>query len=159
VKLPLVNRIVCAADGSATAIQAAETAIALAASSQAELVFVHVLDDDLLRDFANVMDDDGGAARQRLERNAAQILAHLTELAAKAGVACKSRLETGDPPRVIDEIARELSADVIVMGKVGQRGLRKWLVGSVTRRLIESTHIPVLVITGSAEPVRGASSG
>jgi len=159
VSWPLVNRIVCAADGSATAIQAAEAAIALAAASQAEVVFVHVLDDELIRDFASVMDDDGGAARQRLERNAAQILAHLGDLAAKAGVPCKSRLETGDPPRVIDAIARELHADVIVMGKVGQRGLRKWLVGSVTRRLIESTQIPVLVITGTADPPRGGSSG
>jgi nucleotide-binding universal stress UspA family protein len=154
-----VNRIVCAADGSATAMQAAEAAIALAAASQAELVFVHVLDDDLIRDFASVMEDDGIEARQRLERNAAQILAHLAELAAKAGVSCKSRLETGDPPRVIDEVARELAADVIVMGKVGQRGVRKWLIGSVTRRLIESTRIPVLVIGGSGEAPPGAGRG
>jgi len=155
VSWPLVNRIVCAADGSATAMQAAEAAIALAAASQAELVFVHVLDDDLIRDFASVMEDDGIEARQRLERNAAQILAHLAELAAKAGVSCKSRLETGDPPRVIDEVARELAADVIVMGKVGQRGVRKWLMGSVTRRLIESTRIPVLVIAGTGDAPPG----
>jgi nucleotide-binding universal stress UspA family protein len=80
--------------------------------------------------------DDDGVRRASARRNAAQILAHLADLAARAGVSCKSRLETGDPPRVIDSIARELAADVIVMGKVGQRGLRKWLVGSVTRRLI-----------------------
>lgn len=146
-----LRRIVSAVDGSATSLQAAEAAVALAAGSEAELVFLHVLDDERLRDFAAVMEDDGIAARQRLERSADQILAHVAELAERAKVPCKCRLEAGDPPRVIDEVARELAADVILVGKVGRRGVRRWLVGSVTRRLIESTRIPVLVIAGTGE--------
>lgn len=155
----LLNRIVCAVDGSETSMRAAEAAIALAAASRAELVFVHVLDDDLIRDFASVMENDGGEARQRLQRSADQMLGHVAELAAKADVSAQCRLEAGDPPHAIDAVAREIGADVIVMGKVGHRGVRKWLVGSVTRRLIESTHVPVLVIAGPGEPPRPESAG
>ena len=148
----LLQRVVCAVDGSETSLRAADTAIALAAASKAELVFVHVLDDELIRDVANVMEDDGIEARQRLQRGAEELLRHVVELAAREEVAAQSRLATGDPPHAIDEAARELGADVIVVGKVGRRGVRKWLIGSVTRRLVESTHIPVLVIA-SPEPV------
>jgi nucleotide-binding universal stress UspA family protein len=146
-----LRRIVSAVDGSETSLRAAEAAIALAARSDAELVFVHVLDDELLRDLAAVTNDNGGDARLRLQHNADQILGDLAERAASQGVSCKGRMESGDPPRVIDELARELGADVILVGKVGRRGVRRWLVGSVTRRLIESTHIPVLVLSATNE--------
>jgi nucleotide-binding universal stress UspA family protein len=139
-------RIVCAVDGSETAHHAAEAAIALAARSHAELVLVHVLDDTLLRDFASVLEQDGSDARRRLEHKAHQLLAELAELARGREVACSARLLTGDPPHAVDAVAREVGADVIVVGKVGQRGVRRWTVGSVTRRLIETTRIPVIVI-------------
>lgn len=149
------RRIVSAVDGSETSMRAAEAAIALAARSHAELVFVHVLDDELLRDLAAVTDDDGGDARMRLQRNGDQILGQLAELAERQSVSCKCRMETGDPPRVIDEVAQQLDADLILVGKVGRRGVRKWLVGSVTRRLIESTRIPVLVFPATAARSEG----
>jgi nucleotide-binding universal stress UspA family protein len=148
----LLQRIVCAVDGSETSLRAAESAIALAAASQAELVFVHVLDDELIHDFGSVMDDDGVEARRRLERSAGELLGHVKDLAAKEAVPATCRLASGDPPHAIDQAARDLGADLIIVGKVGRRGVRKWLVGSVTRRLIESTRIPVLVIAGPAEP-------
>jgi len=154
----LLQRVVCAVDGSETSLRAADTAIALAAASKAELVFVHVLDDELIRDVANVMEDDGIEARQRLQRVAEELLRHVVELAAREEVAAQSRLATGDPPHAIDDAARELGADVIVVGKVGRRGVRKWLMGSVTRRLVESTRIPVLVIAGP-EPSHDDAAG
>jgi nucleotide-binding universal stress UspA family protein len=145
-----LHRIVAAVDGSATSIEAAEAAIALAARSHAELVLLQVLDEERLRDFAAVMGDDGAGAQERLRQEADRLLAHLAERATRDGVACAGRMETGDPPHVIDEVAREVGADVILVGKIGRRGLQRWMVGSVTRRLIETTRIPVLVISGAA---------
>jgi nucleotide-binding universal stress UspA family protein len=151
-----LRRIVCAVDGSETAHGAAEAAIALAARSGAELLFVHVLDETLLRDLKAVLEDDGAEARHRLEVKASELLAHLSELARRHEVGCGVRLVEGDPPYEIDEVAREVDADVIVVGKVGQRGVRRWMVGSVTRRLIESTHVPVVVVPRPGDaPERG----
>ena len=60
---------------------------------------------------------------------------------------------------MIDELAREAGADLILVGKVGQRGMRSWFVGSTTRRLVESTTLPIVVIpgvAGAAPPSGGA---
>jgi nucleotide-binding universal stress UspA family protein len=141
-----LQRILCASDGSETSLQAAEAAVALAARTGAEVVFVHVIDDELLRDMGSALPDGTQDARARLEGKGEQILLQLRERAEARAVPCLTRLEQGDPPRTIDEVARELHADAIVVGKIGRHGVRKWLVGSVTRRLIESTQIPVVVI-------------
>jgi len=145
------RRILAAVDGSSTSRKAAEAAIALAAAGSADVVLLHVLDDALLRDLASLTGDRPDAVRQRLERQGDEILRDLCEAAAKREVACTRRMEPGDPPRVIDEVAREIGADAIVVGKVGRRGVRRWMIGSVTRRLIESTHVPVVVIAAAPE--------
>jgi len=145
------RRILAAVDGSSTSLQAAEAAVALAAAGGAEVIFLHVLDDALLRDLASLTREPPEAVSQRLESQGGEILDDLCARAAAREVACSRRMAPGDPPRVIDEVAREVGADAIVVGKVGRRGVRRWMIGSVTRRLIESTHVPVVVIAGTPE--------
>jgi nucleotide-binding universal stress UspA family protein len=144
------RRLLVALDGSATALRAAEAAVAMAARHGADLVLVHILDDDRVREIAAALATDEGEAHRRLEENAERVLEPARELARRKNVRCTTRVETGDPPREIDRVACELGADLIVVGKVGQRGVRSWFVGSTTRRLIESTRIPVLVIPGAS---------
>jgi nucleotide-binding universal stress UspA family protein len=143
------RRLLAALDGSATSQLAAEAAVAMAARHGAELVLVHVLDDDRVREIAAALATDEGEAHRRLEENAERMLEAGRVLARAKQVPCTTRVETGDPPRVIDQLACKLGADLILVGKVGQRGVRSWFVGSTTRRLIESTRIPVLVIPGT----------
>jgi nucleotide-binding universal stress UspA family protein len=145
------RRILAAVDGSSTSVRAAEAAIALAAAGGAELVLLHVLDDALARDFASLSGDGPDEVRRRLESQGDEILRGLCARAAGREVPCSQRIESGDPPRVIDEVAHEIGADAIVVGKVGRRGVRRWMIGSVTRRLIEITHVPVVVIASAAE--------
>jgi nucleotide-binding universal stress UspA family protein len=153
-----LRRILSPVDGSPTSIGAAEAAIALAAQSGADVVFLHVLDEQTLRQLAALLPEAPERIRERLQNSVERTLAHLselarerihlTELAGSQAVACTTRIEEGDPPRVIDRVARELGADLIVVGKTGHRGVEKLLVGSVTRRLMERTDLPVLVIAG-----------
>jgi nucleotide-binding universal stress UspA family protein len=143
------RRLLAALDGSDTALRAAEAAVAMAARNGAELVLVHVVDDDRVREIAALLGADEAEARRRLEENAQQALAAGLERARRQQVPCSARVETGDPPRVIDQLARELGADLIVVGKVGQRGVRSWFVGSTTRRLIELARLPVVVVPGA----------
>jgi nucleotide-binding universal stress UspA family protein len=146
------RRILAAVDGSATSLQAAEAAIALATADGAEVLLLHVLDDELLREITSLIEHPPEAVRERLQSQGEQILGDLCERASQRGVACDRRIEIGDPPRVIDEVARDSGADAIFVGKVGIHGVRRWLVGSVTRRLIEISRVPVVVITGPPEP-------
>jgi nucleotide-binding universal stress UspA family protein len=52
----------------------------------------------------------------------------------------------GEPATAILETATADAADLIVMGTQGLGGIRKWLLGSTTERLLRRTHVPVLAV-------------
>jgi universal stress protein A len=55
-------------------------------------------------------------------------------------------LRTGDPRDVIDEVARQLKADLIVMGTHGRRGVVRLMMGSVAETLVRTASCPVLTV-------------
>jgi nucleotide-binding universal stress UspA family protein len=52
----------------------------------------------------------------------------------------------GEPPAVIDDIARGKNADLIALGTYGRKGLKRLLMGSVTSQVILSAPCDVLVV-------------
>jgi universal stress protein A len=57
-----------------------------------------------------------------------------------------ARLEVGDARDVIDSVAEQIGADLIVMGTHGRRGLRRVVLGSVAESVVRSAPCPVLTI-------------
>ena len=57
-------------------------------------------------------------------------------------------IRPGNPETEILTIAREVSADLIILGSHGRSGLMRVLVGSVTDDLVHHAEIPVLVLHG-----------
>jgi universal stress protein A len=57
----------------------------------------------------------------------------------------------GDPAAVIQETAASEGVQLIVMGTQGLGGFRQWLLGSTTKRLLRSTHLPVLVVPPASD--------
>lgn len=55
-------------------------------------------------------------------------------------------LRTGDAREVINQAAREVSADLIVMGTHGRRGVSRALLGSVTETVVRTAPCPVLTV-------------
>jgi len=141
-----LRRLVVAIDGSEGSLHAAEHAVSLAAAVGADLVFVYVLDDEVLRELAVAFPDGGGAGAERLEADAQGRLEQPAEWARERGCPCARRVERGDPVERIEAVAEEVGADLIVVGRTGRRGVRRVLLGSVARRLAESSAVPVLVI-------------
>jgi nucleotide-binding universal stress UspA family protein len=70
------------------------------------------------------------------------------------GVEVEHRLLEGDPAEMILKLAREVRADVIVMGTHGTGGLTRLLVGSVAESVMRKAPCPVLTVK---EPSRLAS--
>jgi nucleotide-binding universal stress UspA family protein len=55
-------------------------------------------------------------------------------------------LRTGDARDVIVDVAKEIGADLIVMGTHGRRGVRRALLGSIAEGVLRTAHCPVLTI-------------
>ncbi|HJL19376.1 MAG TPA: universal stress protein [Sandaracinaceae bacterium LLY-WYZ-13_1] len=51
----------------------------------------------------------------------------------------------GDPVQVIQRVAADVEASLIVVGTHGRRGVSRMLLGSVAERLVRTTRAPVLV--------------
>jgi universal stress protein A len=67
------------------------------------------------------------------------------------------KVEPGSPAAVIPEVARADSADLIVMGTHGRRGLSRLVVGSVAESVMRRAHCPVMTLRiPGARPVREA---
>jgi nucleotide-binding universal stress UspA family protein len=56
------------------------------------------------------------------------------------------KTEAGEVPATILANATAQSVDLIVVGTQGLGGVRKWLIGSTTERLLRRTHLPVLAV-------------
>ena len=55
-------------------------------------------------------------------------------------------LRSGDARDVINNTAKELGADMIVMGTHGRRGVSRALLGSVTETVVRTAPCPVLTV-------------
>jgi nucleotide-binding universal stress UspA family protein len=63
----------------------------------------------------------------------------------------------GDAPTAIREMAEAHGAELIAMGTHGLGGLRKWLLGSTTERVLRRTRVPVLAVPPSEGSPAGAA--
>ena len=55
-------------------------------------------------------------------------------------------LRTGDARDVINQTAKDLAVDLIVMGTHGRRGVSRALLGSVTETVVRTAPCPVLTV-------------
>jgi nucleotide-binding universal stress UspA family protein len=62
------------------------------------------------------------------------------------GIEVESLVSEGEPPEVIAETAREKGVDLIAMGTHGRRGIKRFIMGSVTSGVIAQASCDVLVV-------------
>jgi universal stress protein A len=65
----------------------------------------------------------------------------------------EARVVPGDARDAILQTARDLGADLVVMGTHGRRGLSRMVLGSVAEHVVRRSPCPVLTIRESAEDV------
>lgn len=137
------ERILVPTDGSKSARRATDHALELARTYGGT---VHAL---------NVVDRTAYAPRpglewDELEGTLAEAGKRSTERIADAademGLTVVTAVRDGVPHRVIGQYADEHEIDLIAMGTHGRTGLAKWVIGSVTERVLRSSVIPVLTV-------------
>lgn len=93
----------------------------------------------------SVLENEEGVARA-LRVQAEDYLRRVSERVTRMGVQVESLVQFGQPADVILEYAQELKVDAIVMTTHGRSGISRWLLGSVTQKVLSAAPCPVFVI-------------
>lgn len=143
----MFKHILVPVDGSATSLLAVSKATQLAKAFGSEVTAVYVLDP---YPFTGVGADFAYGQAQYLSAATAEAnkaLEDVNKAMADSGVVVKTLI--GEGHAVHEGIARvgeNVGADLIVMGSHGRRGLEKLVLGSVAQRVLQTAHVPVLVV-------------
>ena len=70
----------------------------------------------------------------------------LTEQAQSAGVTISTEVVVGHPAEQIVHIAETRQVDLIVVGSRGVSRMKRWMLGSVSERVLRYAHCPVMII-------------
>lgn len=137
--MALHDRILLATDLSARSDRALDRAMLLARRDGASLVVLHVVEPTPgNRYYPRTQPLPTLAAAAR-----AQLLHDLGDCADKSEV----RIEEGDPAEVIERVARELAATVVVVGVARTERLGRFTLGSTVERLVRGVQMPLLIVT------------
>lgn len=142
-----IRKILLAVDGSYSSTKAAHAAVDLARAHRAELIVLHVVDDQRIFNelgrFSPELEEEAGKI---LEENGWKYLTDVEKMAQEQWVRTTLTLRHGIPHEVLLDMVTERPVDLIIVGKLGRRGPRRVLTGSVTQRLIDLSDVPVLVV-------------
>lgn len=144
----MYDRLLVPIDGSPESLEAVDEAAALASAVDAELTGLYVVD---TRDYSTIPEAKWISLADELEREGERALAEAEKRAEAAGVTMTTVVVRGVPHESILEHAEDIGADVVVMSTHGRTGLDRFLLGSVTEKVIRSTELPVLVIRASSD--------
>ncbi len=136
-----IKRILAPIDGSEHAENALFYALDLAEKVGASVTILTVVpevvaDPDWMRDYTLKMKEEG----ERILSDA------LEKAKALQGVSVTTELREGYVAEVILEAANSRDHDIIVMGHRGLGVVRGFLLGSVSRKVVDQANIPVLIV-------------
>jgi nucleotide-binding universal stress UspA family protein len=133
-------RILAATDFSTRAQRALRRAGLLARDTGAEVILVHVVDDDQPQSLIAM-------ESREAQRIFTEQIAAMAEL---RGVQCRPLVVTGDPFDAILRTAADLNTDLIVMGAHRKQFLRDVFVGTTVERVIRTGPYPVLMVNNES---------
>lgn len=140
----MYKRILLPLDGSPLAEQALPDAIAIAKCFQAELVLFRVTI-PLPRPPTTTE-----AALRRAEKSTAVFIREDLERVAASvqeqGIPAQIVIVEGRPHFQIIQYSETNQIDMIVMCSRGQSGLSRWMIGSVSDRVMRGANVPVLLV-------------
>lgn len=140
----MIRHILLAVDDSAASLAAARAAVEIAAATGAHVHVLHVLVNSELAAALGPHDGD------RRLTGADALLAHVSRLAAAAGVSVRTECAAGEPARCVLDRARALPADLVVLGSAGRRGPGQPYIGHHTQHILEFAEWPVLTVPAPA---------
>ncbi len=137
---PHFRKILVGYDGSAQAEKAADVAISLAQCLDAKVLVFAVArppEPATSVELEAVLDD----AREHYEAGFKKVLERAGD-----GVEIQTAIAVGHPAEQIVHKAEAEGIDLIILGRRGMSLFEKWLLGSVSERVLRYAHCPVMVV-------------
>ncbi len=142
-------KIMIAVDGSEPSLDAVHLAISLVRQGlQAHFVLAHVQQEASLFELATQDSDMIAAASVDAGMH---LVAPAVALVRAAGISYEVEIGLGEPAAALADIAESTGCEQIIIGALGQGGLRRVLIGSVSREVARNSRLPVTIVT-HAEP-------
>ncbi len=142
----MFKHILLATDGSESSEKGAALAIELARQHGARLTAVYVVDPYPYLGIGEVNPMGFQAYMSAALEHAAQAHARVMTLCQDTGIDLQlRRVEDVATATGITESAKELGADLVVIGSHGRTGLQRLVLGSVASRVVAQATVPVLV--------------
>jgi nucleotide-binding universal stress UspA family protein len=150
-----MNRVLIALDYNPTAQKVAEAGFSIAKTMNAEITLLHVLSDPVYyssEEYSPIMGFKGFFENDQLRLNNIESLKKATlhfldnsrqHLGDKT---IQIMVGEGDYADSILKAAKEIKADLIILGSHSRKWLENILIGSVTEKVLRHTTVPLLII-------------
>ena len=141
----LYRKILIATDGSESARKAADSAIELARLSGAKIYAVYVIDRSIYSSVPEDLEWEEAMYAQFRELGE-EAVSYVEKTARDAGLQVEPTLLEGHPAEEILNFAEKNGVDLIIVGSLGKSGVERFLIGSVSEKVVRSAKVPVLVV-------------
>lgn len=150
-----MKKLLIALDYDPSSKKVAETGFAIATAMKAEVTLLHVITDPVYyssTEYSPILGFGGQLETTPIQLDSAESLTkasqHFLDTAKKhlGNTKIKTLVKEGDYADSILEAAKELGADIIVMGSHSRKWLQNIVIGSVSEKVLRHTTIPVFII-------------
>lgn len=160
----MIKKILATIDSSERNQSVFETAISLAKATGASLMLLHILSEEdpgypMLPTYAYysvLKGNDDGIFHQKYdiyEQQQIDFLRSLTKKAIAAGIDTEYAQLSGIPGWEICEVASAWSADLILIGSRGLKGVKEMFIGSVSNYVTHHAPCSVLIVRNDTDSV------
>lgn len=138
-----MKKILVTHDGSKASDKALKKAVEIGSKFEASITVLSVIPELYL---AELSDMDRQRLVQVMTEETHNAMEKIRASLAGKSIEAKIILRQGDPAEKILETAKKMKVDLIVTGSHGRHGAKKFLLGSVSSRIVDYATCPVLVV-------------
>ncbi|MGI9321647.1 MAG: universal stress protein [Thiogranum sp.] len=155
-------KILLATDGSESAQAAVDCLLHFPFPSDSEATLLTVIDSDVFKseEVSNLNAEQRNALRETekvVYEEAQELLVRETARLRNAGWSESSELRIGHPAEEIVRVAEQLDSDCIIVGSHGMRGIKRFLLGSVSDHVLHYAPCSVLIVKKPVLPTSESS--
>jgi nucleotide-binding universal stress UspA family protein len=138
----MYDTILVPTDGSSAVVEAVERAVDLAERYDATVHALYVVDSSAY----GTLDTSTSVVVDALEDEGETAVTYVADQAEAAGVPAETAVLSGTPHRTIMNYVDDHDVDLVVMGTHGRRGFDRFLLGSVTEKVVRTAPVPVMTV-------------